>query len=367
MAGLLVPTYPRAKISATAAVEESSLPRVSIIVAFYRESAATFQRCADGLAALDYPSELLDVVWVIARADPDAAGHARDAMARAGATTWRVLEADSVSPRAVALNAGLAVARGEIVGLLDADAVPEALQVRKAVAALQSGRWDAVESPQFAELGPGRWLAGLIRAEEAAWFASMQWMDWLAGTHMLAGSSIYFSRKIYDAVGPFAGPWGEEPVDWSFRFANLGFRAGVLDSISRGMPFRNPWAGLLQRRRWLKGQTECCMRGIRSLSRGRAFLLAAIVMASNLAVLLVLPAVLFSPLSRAAAIVVAAIVGFELLRIAVTFAGRGEWCESVPKRGWLLLLPWELTASIGYWLGLIDLCTGRKAWDQARD
>jgi len=350
------------------AITRAELPLVSVVVAFYRESEATFQRCAAGLRALDYPPARLEVIWVIERGEAVALGRARNAIGSgASVASWRVVEAQPISPRAAAINAGLAAATGEILGLLDADAVPEPSQLRKAVAALETGRWDAVESPQFAELGARRWVAGLIRAEEAAWFASMQWMDRLTGTHMLAGSSIYFPRLTFERVGVFVGPWGEEPIDWSLRFADLGLRAGVLDSISRCMPFRNAWAGLLQRRRWFKGQTECLIRMTSSLSAGRARSLALIVLASNLAVLFVLPALLASALSRVAAALFASLAALEALRIAVTVVACRDLRAHVPKRGWLLLLPWELATSLGYWLGLFDWLTGRKVWDQARE
>jgi len=163
------------------------------------------------------------------------------------------------------------------------------------------------------------------------------------------------------------GPLSEEPVDWSLRFAARGFRAGILDSVSRDVPFLNPWTGLLQRRRWIKGQTECLFRSIGSLSGGRALLLAVVTIASNFAVLLILPVLLASPISTIALAILSCILALELLRIAGAAAGAGRWRERVPKRGWLLLLPWEIASSLGYWLGFLDWCTGRTAWDRARE
>ncbi|HEV7428578.1 MAG TPA: glycosyltransferase [Thermoanaerobaculia bacterium] len=343
---------------------EADLPHVSVIVAFRGESEATFRRSAEALRALHYPHDRLQVIWVVDRGDEIALERARAAAGAMSAPEWKVVEA--IRPRAEALNAGLAASSGEVFALFDADAVPEPSQLRKAVDALRSGRWQAVESPQFVDRGARPWLTALIRAEAACWFASMQSMDWFTGTHMLAGSSIYFTRQTYEQVGSFFGPLSEEPIDWSLRFANLGLQAGVLDSISLDIPIRNAWSGLLQRRRWIKGQTECLMRRTKSLSAGRALLLAVAVLASNFAVLLVLPVLLLSAFSAVAFKLLLALVALEALRIGVTALTCGDFHRHVPTRGWFLLLPWELASTIGYWLGVLDWCTGRQVWDQAR-
>ncbi|PWS40706.1 glycosyl transferase family 2, partial [Streptomyces sp. ZEA17I] len=76
MTDLLVPTRPLHP-HAVAGVLPGRRPtrRLTVLTPLYRESAATFERSARAIAALDYPDELLQVLWLVeagAAGDRDA-------------------------------------------------------------------------------------------------------------------------------------------------------------------------------------------------------------------------------------------------------------------------------------------------------
>ena len=118
-----------------AALDEASLPSYSILVPLYRE-ASVLPILLTGLARLDYPTTKLDVKLLLEEDD-------RETLAAVAATPLPAYVHPVIVPAALprgkpkACNYGLIHARGEYVVIYDAEDVPEADQLKKAVAAFR--------------------------------------------------------------------------------------------------------------------------------------------------------------------------------------------------------------------------------------
>lgn len=166
------------------------LPHYSILCPAFREP-----RALPGLIAaldqLDYPRDRLDVIVLTERSDPATRAVACDA---AATRAWlRVVEAPPVGPQTKpkALNIGLALARGDLLTVYDAEDRPHPEQLRAAAAAFarNDGRLACVQAPLTAYNGKEHWIAGQFALEYKIQFgyvlpllARLGWPILLGGT-----------------------------------------------------------------------------------------------------------------------------------------------------------------------------------------
>lgn len=104
-----------------------AFPRVSIVVALHNEEAVIEEKIAN-CRALDYPGELLEVVFV-----SDGSTDRTEALVREAQDEMVRLVALERGGKARALNEGVAVASGEIIVFTDANNFLEADAIRKIV------------------------------------------------------------------------------------------------------------------------------------------------------------------------------------------------------------------------------------------
>src|SRR5437588_1555334 len=113
-----------------ASLSSDELPTYTLLVPAFRESRVIGELVAN-LARLDYPPEKLDILLLLEQDDPETI-----AAARAAPLTppMRLLVVPRAQPRTKpkACNVGLAMARGDLVVIYDAEDRPEPDQLRKA-------------------------------------------------------------------------------------------------------------------------------------------------------------------------------------------------------------------------------------------
>ena len=116
----------------------TSHPVVSIIVPACNE-AATIEACLEGLRHQDYPADRLEIVVVDGLSSDDTADRVRR-VGRSDPRVRLITNQGRITP--LAFNLGIRAARGDIIGVISAHAVPESSCVRRGVDALQStGAW----------------------------------------------------------------------------------------------------------------------------------------------------------------------------------------------------------------------------------
>jgi len=230
------------------------LPVVSIMVGLYKESDIA-ARLVRRLGRLDYPRDKLDVLLVVEEDDHLT----RNALRHADLPAWMriaVTPRGKVKTKPRALNFGLTQCRGSIVGVYDAEDMPEPDQIRKVVERFHH------RGPEVACLqgildfyNPTRnWLARCFTIEYASWFrVILPGLERMGLPLPLGGTTLFFRRDALEKLGGWDAHNVTEDADLGMRLVRQGYRTELLQTTTyeEANCVALPW--VKQRSRWVKG------------------------------------------------------------------------------------------------------------------
>lgn len=178
------------------------LPIYSIIVALYHE-AATVNGLVESLQALDYPEELLDIIFVVEPNDPQT-GRALDKLSLGPSFTIIAAPRDDPRTKPKAFNAALPFARGSFVAVFDTEDRPNPDQLKTALHAFRQGsaKLDCVQARLSIDKYSQNWISGIFAAEYAGLFDVF--LPGIAAWRLplpLGGTSNHFRTSIVRAAG----------------------------------------------------------------------------------------------------------------------------------------------------------------------
>ena len=230
------------------------LPRVSVLVALYRESDIA-PRLVRRLSRLDYPRDLLEVVLAVEAEDHST----RAALENAGLPAWMrivVVPPGRVKTKPRALNVALDHCHGTIIGVYDAEDAPEADQIRRVVDHFrQSDSGLACLQGVLDYYNPAtNWIARMFTIEYAAWFRLiLPGVARLGLMVPLGGTTLFFRRDVLEELGAWDSHNVTEDADLGIRLARAGYRTGLLSTVTREEANCRPFPWIKQRSRWIKG------------------------------------------------------------------------------------------------------------------
>ena len=235
--------------------DDAALPVYSLLVPLYREARVAPQLIA-ALSALDYPREKLQILLVVEPDDVETAAALRRHIQH---PCFEIFVAPPLGPRTKpkALNAALCFARGDYVGVYDAEDVPDPLQLRLACAVFR--RRDGadiacVQARLAIDNFADTWITRQFAAEYAGHFDVV--LPMLAGFHLplpLGGTSNHFRRRVLESMGGWDPYNVTEDADLGVRLARGGWRTAVIASTTDEEAPRTARAWMRQRTRWYKG------------------------------------------------------------------------------------------------------------------
>lgn len=356
-------------------------PVVSVIVALRGEPEVAGDLLRR-LARLDYPRALLDVLIVTEADDAET----RAALAAAGPPPWIRLVTvppGSVRTKPRALNYALPLARGEIVGIYDAEDAPAPDQLFRVVAALRTAPADVACVQCILDYHQPRtnWLSRCFTAEYAVWFRAM--LPGLARLHLvvpLGGTSVFFRRAVLEGLGGWDAHNVTEDADLGLRLARAGYRTEVIDSVTEEEPNCRLYPWVRQRSRWLKGYAMTWAVHMRDPVRlwrdlgARRFLAVQVLFLGTLSQFLLAPmlwaAWVAGPGGLAGLAGLAPPVTLYILAAAIDIAV-AAWAVRGPRHRHLW--PWLPTlvfyfplATVAAWKGVAELLTRPFYWDKTR-
>jgi glycosyltransferase XagB len=236
---------------------DASLPIYTVLVPAYHEAGVISHTIA-ALDALEYPRDRLDVKLLL---EEDDTATIAAAIAAAPGPQVEIVRVPTAQPKTKpkACNYGLALARGELVTIFDAEDRPEPLQLRRAVAAFR--RLDASVACLQAKLSYHNTEQNLITrwftVEYATWFAMLlPALAMRGGPVPLGGTSMHIARETLEAVGAWDPHNVTEDADLGIRLARMGYQTKVLDSTTYEEANSDFINWVKQRSRWYKGYLQ---------------------------------------------------------------------------------------------------------------
>lgn len=235
-------------------LRDDQLPAYTVLVPLFRET-AVLRQLIGALLAIRYPRNSLDIKLVLEASDID--------MRRACAALNLPHHIETITvpcfgpqTKPKALNYALALSRGELVTIYDAEDIPDPDQLALAastfanapphLACLQA-RLEFYEPEQ-------NWLTRQFAAEYASLYGLILPVLAAHGLPMpLGGTSNHFRADVLRRIGAWDPFNVTEDADLGFRLARAGYVAGVIDSATEEEPNGNLRNWMSQRARWLKG------------------------------------------------------------------------------------------------------------------
>lgn len=250
LAAVLEPLPP-----AVAAVRppDEELPVYSVLIPLRNEATMVPQLFAS-MRALDYPSDRLDIKFVVEAGSEDTLAAVRLLLAE---PAFSLLPVPDAAPRTKpkALDFALPLCRGEFVVVFDAEDVPDPDQLWKAAIRFRDmPDLVCLQAQLVIDNGGHNWLTAQFAGEYAGLFGVL--LPALARWRLpmpLGGTSNHFRLRALRELGGWDAFNVTEDADLGIRLARRRLRVDVLDSRTREAApgLLLPWLG--QRTRWMKG------------------------------------------------------------------------------------------------------------------
>lgn len=355
---------------------DADLPFYTVLVPLYGE-AGMVPDLIRRLSALDYPAAKIEIL-ILVEADDVAT---RLAMATAPKPPWmRAVVVPPGEPRTKprALNVGLALARGELLAVFDAEDRPQPGQLREAAALYANAPPQlACLQGRLAITHGTRILPRLFAIEYAALFDLYNvGLARLRLPVALGGTSNHFRTSTLRELGGWDAWNVTEDADLGFRLARFGYETDVLVSTTFEEAPERASVWIRQRRRWTKGWMQVALVLLRDPSSWRD-----LGPARACAVALMLLNLVVGPLATPPVLVLAIYQlcrgeldgGTAMLALAVPLIAiiSTVWCGwtgmQARRLGKLLtclplILPYQMLIAISAWGGLWDLVRRPYHW-----
>lgn len=217
------------------------LPLVSIIIPTFKDW-ARLQQCLDALYQQTFPASDFEVVVV--NNDNDAK------------PDWLVLQpnvkiiTELKTGSYAARNAGLSIAKGEIIGFTDSDCIPDVNWITSAVNLMQSDSGiDRMTGPiQLFRVDGGSWLAWKFESITAF----NQKRNVSKGVSVTA--NLFARKNAFEQVGNFdSGLYSSGDVEWNRRATSAGLNIVFSDAVAVMHPARISFREILAKSRRVAG------------------------------------------------------------------------------------------------------------------
>jgi len=233
---------------------DAKLPVYSVLVPVFRET-SVLRQLLRALLHLNYPAGKLDIKIIVEETDTTM----RRALRKYDLPPhFEIIVVPQGTPQTKprALNYALQFCNGSLLTIYDAEDVPEPDQLREVARKFSSADEKlACLQAQLSFYNPNEnWLTRQFTAEYATLFGLI--LPALAAYNLplpLGGTSNHFRTHSLREIGGWDTYNVTEDADLGLRLARLGFRTGVVESLTYEEANTQLLNWLRQRARWLKG------------------------------------------------------------------------------------------------------------------
>ncbi|MEM2074130.1 MAG: glycosyltransferase [Nitrososphaeria archaeon] len=226
-------------------------PYYSIIVPAKNEE-KVIGRILDRLISQDYPDNLYEIIVVEDGSNDRTLEIAKEYEKKY--SNVKVIHCKESRGKPHSINVGLEHAKGEVIGILDADAIPPPDMLLKASKYLYKDNVDAIQCIYQYVNGNEGILAKAGMFEGLLWHAFVLRVKDIVGLFVpLCGSGMFIKKHVFNTVGKWDERSLTEDIDFSIRMLKAGFKIRhALIQIGHETPSKLR-VFFKQRVRWYRG------------------------------------------------------------------------------------------------------------------
>lgn len=230
------------------------LPTVSILVPLYDERNIA-SRLVTRLGRLDYPRDRLEVLLILEAGDRMT----EEALRAASLPEWMRLvrvPRGEIRTKPRAMNYALDFAKGEIIGVYDAEDAPAPDQLLKVADIFRRSGPEIACVQGVLDFYNARqtWLTRCFSIDYAIWFRLvLPGLVRMGFVIPLGGTTLFFRRDALEGLGRWDAHNVTEDADLGVRLARRGYGVAFAPTVTEEEATASVTAWVRQRSRWIKG------------------------------------------------------------------------------------------------------------------
>ncbi len=231
-----------------------NLPTFTILIPMYKEI-DVLRQSIDSIVAIDYPSHLLDIKIVLEEDDKQMIDMIKT-IDLPDFITVIIVPFSVPQNKPKALNFAFSFARGEYLGIYDAEDIPDILQLKKVVSrfANSPSKTIALQGSLCYYNKNYNFITNLCSLEYSIWFdILLPGVKKFGGFIPLGGTTNHCRTSEIESVGLWDAFNVTEDAELSCRMVKKGFEVDYLNSKTEEESVISVKAWLNQRTRWIKG------------------------------------------------------------------------------------------------------------------
>jgi cellulose synthase/poly-beta-1,6-N-acetylglucosamine synthase-like glycosyltransferase len=239
---------------------ECDLPKISVLVPAYHEE-KVLGRCLKAIFDSDYPADKLEVIVLLEKDDSKTISVVKEMAAGHSNLIPLISQEDKPRGKPYALNKGLKISAGSVIGVLDAEDMIDRSLFRNAARHISEFGQSAVQGVLDMINDRDGWKNMMMRAEYGHWFRRM--LPSLASANYpfpFGGSTNFLRRDVLESLEGWDPANLTEDFDLGIRLFDSGLdgsaEVGMVESITKeeSPTTWRRWMG--QRTRWQQGKIQ---------------------------------------------------------------------------------------------------------------
>ena len=250
----------RKQLSMPTVNKNAELPKFSIIIPTKNEE-IVIRRCLDGILNIDYPKDKMQIIVVDGKSDDNTRKICSE-FSEKYPENIKVICEKTAKGKPAALNLALTYVTGEIVGVFDADSLPEKDVLSKVAFYFADKKVMALQGRTISLNEKSNVLTRVIAAEEKAWFqALLSGREKLQLFVPLTGSCQFVRRNVVDELNGWDEDSLTEDVEFALRLVEKKHLIKYAPDVCSGQETPNSLGPLVKQRvRWYRGYMETAIK-----------------------------------------------------------------------------------------------------------
>jgi cellulose synthase/poly-beta-1,6-N-acetylglucosamine synthase-like glycosyltransferase len=240
--------------------KSAELPRISLIVPTKNEE-TVIRRCLEGILNIDYPIGKMQIIVVDGKSDDNTCKICSE-FAEKYPENIKIISEKTANGKPAALNLAIPYINGELVGVFDADSLPEKDVLVKVAFYFKDEKLKALQGRTTSLNEKNNALTRVIAMEERAWFqALMSGREKLQLFVPLTGSCQFVRTKVLEELGGWDETSLTEDVELALRFVEKNHHIQYASDVCSGQETPNTLSSLFKQRvRWYRGYMETAIK-----------------------------------------------------------------------------------------------------------